>query len=103
MWFIRSETQPNNVVLKDKKAFTADLKSVYNAPTKEIAEHELDLFDQKWGEKYPYSIKSWKANWENRTVFFDFPVEIRKIIYTTNLIENLSRLGIDYESIYLYL
>lgn len=78
------------VVWKDKKPFMADLKSVYNAPTKEMAEHELDLFDQKWGEKYPYSITSWRANWENLTVFYDFPVEIRKIIYTTNLIENLN-------------
>jgi transposase-like protein len=85
---IRNSTK--YVVWKDKKTFTADLKSIYNAPTKEMAEHELDLFDQKWGEKYPYSITSWRSNWDNLTVFYDFPVEIRKIIYTTNLIENLN-------------
>ena len=78
------------VVWKEKKEFTADLKNIYNAPTKEAAEMELDNFEQKWGAKYPYAIRSWRNNWEELTVFFDFPVEIRKIIYTTNLIENLN-------------
>ena len=78
------------VVWKDKKEFTADLKNIYNAPTKEMAAHELTIFDQKWGSKYSYAVASWKVNWDNLTVFFDFPVEIRKIIYTTNLIENLN-------------
>ena len=76
--------------LERKKEFTADLKNIYNAPTKEAAEMELDNFEQKWGAKYPYAIRSWRNNWEELTVFFDFPVEIRKIIYTTNLIENLN-------------
>ncbi len=75
---------------KKKKEFTADLKNIYNAPTKEAAEMELDNFEQKWSAKYPYAIRSWRNNWEELTVFFDFPVEIRKIIYTTNLIENLN-------------
>ena len=78
------------VVWKEKKEFSADLKNIYNAPTKEAAEAELDLFEQKWGGKYPYAIRSWRTNWDNLTAFFDFPVEIRKIIYTTNLIENLN-------------
>ena len=78
------------VVWKEKKEFTADLKNIYNAPTKEAAEMELDNFEQKWGAKYPYAIRSWRNNWEELTVFFDFPVEIRKIIYNTNLIENLN-------------
>lgn len=78
------------VVWKEKKAFTSDLKLVYNAPTREAAEMELDLFEQKWGSKYPYAIRSWRANWDELTSFFDFPLEIRKIIYTTNLIENLN-------------
>lgn len=78
------------VIWKEKKDFTADLKNIYNAPTKEAAALELDLFERKWGEKYPYAIRSWRANWDNLTAFFDFPVEIRKIIYTTNLIENLN-------------
>lgn len=78
------------VVWKDKKIFASDLKSIYNAPNRKMAAHELDVFAQKWGEKYPYAIASWRNNWDNLTVFFDFPVEIRKIIYTTNLIENLN-------------
>lgn len=78
------------VVWKEKKEFTSDLKNIYNAPTKEAAKMELDNFERKWGSKYPYAIRSWRNNWEELTVFFDFPVEIRKIIYTTNLIENLN-------------
>lgn len=78
------------VVWKDKKAFTADMKHIYNAPNKEVAKAELNRFEEKWNDKYPYAIKSWKQNWEELTVFFDFPLEIRKIIYTTNLIENLN-------------
>lgn len=78
------------VVWKEKKEFTSDLKQVYNAPTKEAAKMELDLFEQKWGPKYPYAIRSWRSNWDELTSFYDFPLEIRKIIYTTNLIENLN-------------
>ena len=63
---------------------------IYNAPTKEAAGSELDLFEQKWGSKDPYAIRSWRTNWDELTSFFDFPLEIRKIIYTTNLIENLN-------------
>ena len=78
------------VVWKDKKAFAGDMKAIYNAPTRETAAVELDRLEQTWGGKYPYAIKSWRANWEEVTVFFDFPLEIRRIIYTTNLIENLN-------------
>lgn len=78
------------VVFKDKKEFTADMKNIYNAPNKEVAAAELDKFEQKWGDKYPYAIQSWRRNWDDLTVFFDFSLEIRKIIYTTNLIENLN-------------
>lgn len=78
------------VVWKDKKAFAGDMKAIYNAPTREMAAVELERFEQTWGSKYPYAIKSWRANWEELTVFFDFPLEIRRIIYTTNLIENLN-------------
>jgi putative transposase len=78
------------VVWKEKKEFSSDLKNIYNAPTKESAALELDAFEQKWGGKYPYAIRSWRRNWDELTAFFDFPVEIRKIIYTTNLIENLN-------------
>lgn len=85
---IRNSTR--YVVWKDKKAFAQDMKAIYNAPTREMAAAELDRFEGLWGSKYPYAIKSWRTNWEDLTVFFDFPVEIRKIIYTTNLIENLN-------------
>lgn len=78
------------VVWKDKKSFTQDMRLIYTAPNKEMAEAELKLFEQKWGDKYTYAVKSWRTNWEDLTAFFDFPLEIRKIIYTTNLIENLN-------------
>lgn len=78
------------VVWKDKKQFTTDMKEIYNAPTKQAAEAALNDFATKWEHKYSYAIQSWRNNWEDLTVFFEFPVDIRKIIYTTNLIENLN-------------
>ena len=78
------------VVWKDKKEFTADMKLIYDAPTREAAEAALNDFAAKWESKYAYAVKSWRDNWQELTVFFDFPVEIRRIIYTTNLIENLN-------------
>ena len=78
------------VVWKDKKEFTKDMKSIYDAPTKNAAKAALEDFAQKWEHKYSYAIKSWRDNWEELTAFYEFPLEIRKIIYTTNLIENLN-------------
>lgn len=78
------------VVWKDKKEFAEDMKLIYNAPNRDMAGAELERFASKWGNKYPYAVQSWQNNWEELTVFFDFPLEIRKIIYTTNLIENLN-------------
>lgn len=78
------------VVWKDKKAFTSDMKLIYNAPTQAAAKAALKDFADKWESKYSYAIKSWRDNWDELTVFFEFPIEIRKIIYTTNLIENLN-------------
>ncbi len=78
------------VVWKDKRAFTRDMKHIYNAPTKEAAKAALEDFALQWEGKYSYAIKSWRNNWEDLTVFYEFPLEIRKIIYTTNLIENLN-------------
>jgi transposase-like protein len=75
---------------KDKKKFAADLKSVYTADTKEAAWNALMAFEEKWGEKYPFSIKSWKDNWESLTTYFEYPKEIRTLIYTTNPIESLN-------------
>ncbi|MFO8004355.1 IS256 family transposase [Thioalkalivibrio sp.] len=78
------------VVWKDKKAFSRDMKHIYTAPTKEAAHAALEDFARQWEDKYSYAIKSWRENWEDLTVFFEFPLEIRKIIYTTNIIENLN-------------
>ncbi|MFV0366029.1 MAG: IS256 family transposase [Mangrovibacterium sp.] len=78
------------VVWKDKKAFTSDMKQIHNAPTKEAAHAALKDFAEKWESKYSYAVRSWENNREDLTVFFEFPLEIRKIIYTTNLMENLN-------------
>ena len=78
------------VVWKDKKEFTADMKLIYTAPNRQAAEAALEDFATKWESKYSYAVASWRNNWEDLSVFFEFPLEIRKIIYTTNLIENLN-------------
>ncbi len=78
------------VTYKDLKNFTVDLKTIYGAVNKEAAATALDAFEQKWDSKYRYAVRSWRTNWDDLTTFFDYPVEIRKIIYTTNLIENLN-------------
>jgi len=79
------------VVWKDRKEFCADLKEIYAAANIEMAEKALFAMDLKWGTKYKYAIQSWQNNWENLTQYFNYPLEIRKIIYTTNTIENLNR------------
>lgn len=79
------------VVWRDRKSFCADLKEVYAAPNRDAAEHALAGFAAKWEQKYKHAILSWKTNWDNLTNYFDFPMEIRKIIYTTNTIENVNR------------
>jgi transposase-like protein len=78
------------VVWKDRKAFTGDMRGIYTAPNRDAAQLALDQLEAKWGQKYGYAIKSWRENWEELTAFLDFPLEIRKIIYTTNIIENLN-------------
>lgn len=75
---------------KDRKAFTGDMRHIYNAPNRDAAAIALDQLEKKWGDKYSYSIKSWRNNWQELTAFLDFPLPIRKIIYTTNTIENLN-------------
>jgi putative transposase len=79
------------VVLKDRKDFCKDLKVVYTAINKETALEELQKFSLKWKAKYKYAITSWEANWDNLSNYFEYPLELRKIIYTTNTIENLNR------------
>lgn len=78
------------VVWKDMKEFTADMKEIYTSVNREQAASALTHFEQKWSSKYRHAVQSWHRNWDDLTAFFDFPVEIRTIIYTTNLIENLN-------------
>jgi putative transposase len=76
---------------KDKKAFTADLKKVYKAPNREEAETQLLHLGETWNPKYAMAVRSWENNWEDLTTFFDYPAEIRRLIYTTNTIEGYNR------------
>jgi transposase-like protein len=75
---------------KDYKVLTADLKRIYQSVTEQEASLELDSFANKWDEKYPQISKSWRSNWENLITIFDYPADIRKVIYTTNAIESLN-------------
>ena len=79
------------VSYKDIKSFVADLKTVYGALTEEQAFENLMVFKDKWGKKYPSAIKSWEDNWDILSTFFAYPPQIRKIIYTTNIIEGVHR------------
>jgi putative transposase len=76
------------VPYKESKAVVHDMKQIYQAPNKTASESALNAFCQKWEAKYPYAAKSWVANWERLTNFYKYPPEIRKLIYTTNVIEN---------------
>jgi transposase-like protein len=76
---------------KDKKAFMADLKPVYQALTKEEGYENLIKLDEKWGKKYPVPITSWYNNWEHLSTFFTYEGYIRKVIYTTNSVEGFHR------------
>jgi putative transposase len=78
------------VVWKDRKKFIADLKLVYGAINRDMAYEALDDFAKKWEHKYAYALKSWRDNWDELTAYFDYPQEIRKIMYTTNAIESLN-------------
>jgi Transposase and inactivated derivatives len=86
---IRNSTR--YISYKDLKEFIADLKHVYQALTEELALINLDKLDDKWGKKYPAAIRSWRNNWTELSTYFKYPPEIRKIIYTTNAIENFNR------------
>jgi transposase-like protein len=76
---------------KNQKEFMADLKRVYKAANKDLAESELDKLKDKWNEKYPIVIRSWRSNWERLSQYFKYPEDIRRIIYTTNTIEAVHR------------
>lgn len=75
----------------DLKRFASDFKAVYNATNEAAALSELESIKEKWGKKYPYAISNWENNWQDVNTFFQFSGEIRRIMYTTNIIEGLSR------------
>lgn len=75
----------------DTKEFMVDLKTVYQAPTREKSEHALGRLEQKWGKRYPKVIESWRRNWDNLTVMYNYTPMIRKVMYTTNAIEAFHR------------
>lgn len=75
---------------KDYKAVTADLKQIYKAPTEDAALLELERFSEKWDEQYPQISKSWHSHWPNLVTLFEYPPDIRRVIYTTNAIESLN-------------
>ena len=79
------------VASADQKPFMKDLKLVYQATTKSVAEDELLKLDEKWGKKYPIVLNSWNNKWENLSYYFKYPSAIRKIMYTTNIIESVHR------------
>jgi transposase-like protein len=86
---IRSSTR--YVGYKDIKTLMSDLKLVYKAVTEEEAYENLIAFKDKWGKQYPSCVKSWEENWDILSTFYAYPTEVRKIIYTTNIIEGLNR------------
>jgi transposase-like protein len=79
------------VSYKDVKKITAALKPIYKAPTEQAALDELEDFERTWGEKYPLIVRSWRNNWSELATFFKYSPEIRKLIYTTNIIESYHR------------
>lgn len=86
---IRSSTRYVNY--KDIKELMADLKTIYKSNSEDVALNQLEFFDDKWGKKYPSCVRSWRNNWAELSTFFKYPPEMRKIMYTTNSIENFNR------------
>ncbi len=80
----------NYVSWKQRKEVATDLKTIYQAPTVEEAEFNLEQFEEKWNASHPTIGKSWRRNWERITPLFSYPPDIRKAIYTTNAIESVN-------------
>jgi putative transposase len=76
---------------KDRKLICQDLKTIYTSATEQQAEVALDAFGKKWDAKYPTISQMWRNHWQHVIPFFDYPADIRKVIYTTNAIESLNR------------
>ena len=79
------------IASKDQKPFLADLKTVYRAETKALAESRLLELGETWGARYPMVLRSWESKWEDLSGFFKYSAEIRRMIYTTNAIEGFHR------------
>jgi len=86
---IRSSTKYVN--WKDRKEVIEDLKKIYEAINEDEAMNGLIEFKDKWAKNYPSCVRSWEENWDILTTFYAYPAEVRKIIYTTNIIEGLNR------------
>lgn len=84
-------TSTRFISYKDIKPFVADLKKIYKAVNEEVALSGLDALEDKWGKKYPLSIKTWKDNWAELSTYFKYPDEVRRLIYTTNHVESFHR------------
>jgi len=80
----------NYVNWKERKLVVADLKAIYQAATEQQAAQELETFTAKWGHKYQAIGKIWKDHWQNVIPLFQFPAELRRVIYTTNAVESLN-------------
>lgn len=78
------------VSYKDRKALVADIKAIYQASNEQVARQGFEQFKEKWNDKYPAAVRSWEKNWEHLTAFLQYPKEIRKLIYTTNIIESFN-------------
>jgi len=75
---------------KDRRAIIKDIKAIYQSINEQAAKDALEVFKNNWNDKYPLAVKSWENNWSNLTAFLEFPQEIRKLIYTTNIIESFN-------------
>ena len=75
---------------KERKEVAKDLKSAYGAKTLQLAAANMDAFEKKWISRYPHVVKQWRTNWDSLTTYFDYPEEIRRVIYTTNIVESVN-------------
>ena len=78
------------VSYKDRREVMKDIKSIYQSSSEKLAKEAYEVFKQNWDSKYQVAVRSWENNWENLTAFLQYPIEIRKLIYTTNIIESFN-------------
>lgn len=78
------------VSYKDRKAIMVDIKAIYKADNEKVAREAFEDFKEKWGHKYQKAVNSWENNWSALTLFLEYPAEIKKLIYTTNIIESFN-------------